>query len=721
MGKLNKNQTQKTQNTQNDKAERDNLRIPKIILERCDREIGNKNAPRLRTVRIILDRCDKMIKKIKKVPAVTVAKTSLSPVQAQPPTNRETGTMGVRILQLNTKRSAVVTGEVRQLVAQKRFDVLLLQEPYVRKQGTSHTFYGLGTETKVAAIRSHRPWTMVAVSNPQLQLTHISQLSTTHCVCAEIQTPSISFYVVSCYFQYKDEIEIHLRHLETVLYSLRGQRFIVSVDANARSSLWGPQRTDERGNKFEDLISAHGLEILNDAGQGPTFETMQGTSFIDVTLASPTMIQFIGDWKVWRNWTSSDHNIIEIRLRVPRANGNERKSANNRFDISRADWEQFSKSLTDLSKSRLEVLDLNSQAEVEGMAVTLQEVIIEASEASMPRKRQFRKSNPWWTRELTSRKKEVMRLRRLVQKNKKRRNFDRLLLQDYRKYLQVYRKEVRKTKFDSWSNFVTSRGNEEPWGFVYKQQADKLKVEKVISTLRCGQSSTMTAKETAACLLDVHIPEDREVEDALEQQEIREKSKEMPNTANAPLFTGREIIKMAKGFKNNKAPGPDLVESRVLKEVVSIIPDQITRLFNNCLQKGVFPKVWKEGTLRVLLKGEDKDERDPKSYWPICLLSVIGKLYEKLIKARLEDTALAADKNSSRQYGFTPGRSTEDAIVEMRRLISTNGDRYAVALLFDISGAFDNVWWPLVLQSLKEKDCPRNVFGVLQPELLRQS
>lgn len=27
---------------------------------------------------------------------------------------------------------------------------------------------------------------------------------------------------------------------------------------------------------------------------------------------------------------------------------------------------------------------------------------------------------------------------------------------------------------------------------------------------------------------------------------------------------------------------------------------------------------------------------------------------------------------------------------------------------------FDNVWWPLVLDSLKNRECPKNVFGVLQ-------
>ena len=37
-----------------------------------------------------------------------------------------------------------------------------------------------------------------------------------------------------------------------------------------------------------------------------------------------------------------------------------------------------------------------------------------------------------------------------------------------------------------------------------------------------------------------------------------------------------------------------------------------------------------------------------------------------------------------------------------------------MALLFDISGAFDNAWWPLVFKSLRERGCPRNVFDVLK-------
>lgn len=47
-------------------------------------------------------------------------------------------------------------------------------------------------------------------------------------------------------------------------------------------------------------------------------------------------------------------------------------------------------------------------------------------------------------------------------------------------------------------------------------------------------------------------------------------------------------------------------------------------------------------------------------------------------------------------------------------MISTFNKGYVVALLFDISGAFDNVWWPMVLKVLKDKEYPKNVNKVIQ-------
>ena len=141
-----------------------------------------------------------------------------------------------------------------------------------------------------------------------------------------------------------------------------------------------------------------------------------------------------------------------------------------------------------------------------------------------------------------------------------------------------------------------------------------------------------------------------------------------------------------KTLKNDKASGPNFVEVRVIKAVTKVIPDQLVRLFSGCLHWSVFSRAWNVGSLRVFLKVEETDEKDPKSYRPMCLLSVIGKLFEKLIKSRLNWTSLAPAQVSAQQFGFTCGMPTEDAIVELRRAVDASGHLYVVAQLFDISG-----------------------------------
>ena len=152
----------------------------------------------------------------------------------------------------------------------------------------------------------------------------------------------------------------------------------------------------------------------------------------------------------------------------------------------------------------------------------------------------------------------------------------------------------------------------------------------------------------------------------------------------------------------------------VLKRVVSVIPNILLKLFNGCLELGVFPEVWKIGLLKLLIKGDDKDETDPRSYRPICLLSVIGKLFEKVLVKRLSQTALAPGKLSDKQFGFTPKKSTEGAIVQLREIVSESDFKYLLALLFNVQGAFDHVLHAMILHGLKSKGCPKNIYRVMQ-------
>jgi hypothetical protein len=69
----------------------------------------------------------------------------------------------------------------------------------------------------------------------------------------------------------------------------------------------------------------------------------------------------------------------------------------------------------------------------------------------------------------------------------------------------------------------------------------------------------------------------------------------------------------------------------------------------------------------ILLNKEGHPLDSPSAYRPICLLDEVGKLFERIIAARLEAhmTERAPGWHDS-QFGFRRGRSTVDAVKRVR-------------------------------------------------------
>ncbi|CAB0043015.1 unnamed protein product [Trichogramma brassicae] len=126
---------------------------------------------------------------------------------------------------------------------------------------------------------------------------------------------------------------------------------------------------------------------------------------------------------------------------------------------------------------------------------------------------------------------------------------------------------------------------------------------------------------------------------------------------SATEWTDIEVIGAIRSMKSNKAPGLDMVEvefSQALGSVGGAV-GPLTMLYNACRRCGYFPETWKTANVRVLIKGPDKDPTHPKSYRPICLLSVLSKVLERLICWRLKETMERPQFTSNRQFGFRVG------------------------------------------------------------------
>lgn len=91
---------------------------------------------------------------------------------------------------------------------------------------------------------------------------------------------------------------------------------------------------------------------------------------------------------------------------------------------------------------------------------------------------------------------------------------------------------------------------------------------------------------------------------------VRNYSKNDFETAYAPLFPKEKVTRVIVINKNGKAPWSDLIEVCVLIRSFAVFPSQFVDLYNGCLQWGILPNIWKGGSLRALLKSDNKDTRD---------------------------------------------------------------------------------------------------------------
>ncbi|KAK9667446.1 Reverse transcriptase (RNA-dependent DNA polymerase), partial [Popillia japonica] len=66
------------------------------------------------------------------------------------------------------------------------------------------------------------------------------------------------------------------------------------------------------------------------------------------------------------------------------------------------------------------------------------------------------------------------------------------------------------------------------------------------------------------------------------------------------------------------------------------------------------------------------------------------------------------------QYAYRQGRSTEDAINAAVMVTRETTKKYAIALFVDISGAFDNLWWPALYERLRQMNCPQQIYKIVR-------
>ena len=164
-----------------------------------------------------------------------------------------------------------------------------------------------------------------------------------------------------------------------------------------------------------------------------------------------------------------------------------------------------------------------------------------------------------------------------------------------------------------------------------------------------------------------------------------------PVDLNSEIIT-EEVINAIKDMPSKKAPGLDGLCIELFKHSTDIAVPMLLALFNRILSTGQFPASWSHALLLPLHKKGSYS--DPNNYRGISLLSVVSKIFTKILCTRLTAWAEGSGLLYEEQAGFRKGRSTVDQIFALQavtqKYLSRRRGRFYV-IFVDFSKAFDTI------------------------------
>ena len=151
------------------------------------------------------------------------------------------------------------------------------------------------------------------------------------------------------------------------------------------------------------------------------------------------------------------------------------------------------------------------------------------------------------------------------------------------------------------------------------------------------------------------------------------------------------ILEAIDKLNVSKAPGPDGIHARIIKECKESFSTVFHVIFKKSLNEGLLPKQWKQANVKALFK---KGKRTQCSnYRPVSLTSIVCKIFETIIRDKitifLESHALI----THHQHGFRTGHSCTTQLLE---LMEDFTNFYEMEIPFDciyldFAKAFDRV------------------------------
>ena len=198
-------------------------------------------------------------------------------------------------------------------------------------------------------------------------------------------------------------------------------------------------------------------------------------------------------------------------------------------------------------------------------------------------------------------------------------------------------------------------------------------------------------------------------------------------TSQAPAvncpFTRAELeTALSSVTKLKVCEGVDRVSYRMLRELPEPYMEALPALFRRCWEGGVIPDGWKHAIVTPIPK-QGKSRKEVGNYRPVSLTSHIVKIYERIVKQRLNHFRESKGVIPLCQAGFRTGRGVSDHLVRLGAHVrrARLRRRALYSCFFDVRRAYDTVWHGRLLRKIKEVGLSGQMYNFVKAFLSKRT
>jgi ribonuclease HI len=446
-------------------------------------------------------------------------------------------------------------------------------------------------------------------------------------------------------------------------------------DLNAHHTAFGCVSNKPRGIQIYDMLEDFDFCILNDGSCTTVTRPGNAPSAIDVAFVSLAIMPSC-DWKVYSDDALGSYHyptVITVQIK-PDCHTVVNKPA--KYLYKHTNWDLYYR----LSQNLLINCNFFTTDNPLNDYDIFVKFVKELKEHCVPKRAVHVSSNhkavPWWNEACSE---AVLRSKLAL------RNYNRYpTLDNYIIYRKIDAKKkiiIKQQKNESWKRLCSSLDRFTP-------------VSRIWNFIRKFNNKQVSNSNKNDCFIPSFLNKITSGSDQVSEHLNSLNNIFNSNSVNTYLnrsFSESEFD-FALNSRKDTTPGFDDIPYILIKKLHSTCKTVLLRIYNGLWVKNLIPSTWKNVLVIPILK-PNKDPLLADSYRPISLSSCVAKIFENMVKNRLEMYADLMNVIPIEQYGFRKGRSSTDSLLKFCDDINQSISNYknVITVFLDVKSAFDSI------------------------------